>query len=54
MQTLISLLLSVISPELRNLLIAFVKDLKVRASKTPNPWDDIFVSILCTVLDIKD
>jgi len=54
MQTIIALLISVISPEIRNLLIVFVKDLKVKASKTPNPWDDVFVLILCTILDIKD
>lgn len=54
MQSLITLLIGVISPEIRNLLINFVKDLKIRASKTPNPWDDVLVLILCTVLDIKD
>ncbi len=54
MQTIISLLISVISPEIRALLVTFVKDLKIRSSETPNPWDDVFVLILYTILDIKE
>jgi len=54
MQTLISLLLSVISPEIRNLIVVFIKDLKIKSSKTPNPWDDVLVLILYTIFDIKE
>lgn len=54
MVQLIKLFLETITPSLRTLIIDFVKSLSTEASKTPNPWDDILVSILKTILDIKD
>lgn len=54
MIAIIQILLQAISPHLRDLILNFVKDLSVQAAKTPNPWDDILVAILKTVLDIKD
>ena len=50
----IKIILDTISPHLRNLIIDFIKSLKVEAEKTPNPWDDIFVSILITLFDIRE
>lgn len=47
------LLLTVMSPELRKNLEDFVKQLEVNAAKTVNEWDDVFVAILKTLLQIK-
>ena len=46
-------LLAVISPELRTAMVEFVGELEKRAKETPNPWDDIAVGILKTVLLMK-
>lgn len=48
----VGLVIGQISPELRNGMITFVKNLEAQAKKTPNPWDDIFVDILRSVLNI--
>ena len=54
--SLIRLLLSVISPELRNGLKVLLDNLEKQAEKTPNEWDNLIVSMLKSVLlgDTKD
>lgn len=47
-------MLSVITPQLRQGLIEFINNLEKQAKATPNPWDDIFVGIVKSVLQIKD
>lgn len=49
---LVQQMLSVISPEIRKAVIEFVNQLEAAAKKTDNPWDDIVVGILKTVLVI--
>lgn len=39
-----------ISPEIREFLKDAVDELKVKASKTPNPYDDLMVELLSTLL----
>jgi len=51
---LVGQMLSVITPQLRQGLTAFVITLEKQAKATPNPWDDIFVGIVKSVLQIKD
>lgn len=51
---LVTMVFSVMTPELRHSLSVFVKKLETDAKKTPNPWDDIFVGLLKTILGIKD
>ncbi len=46
--------LTVMTPELRNSVTAFVNKMDTDAKKTPNPWDDIFVGVLKSILGIKD
>jgi len=50
---LIALVTTVISPELKAGLTAFMSKLEADAKKTPNPWDDIFVGLLKSLLGIK-
>lgn len=47
---LITLIVTVMSPELRKGLEGFINDLEVQAKKTANPWDDILVGLLKTLL----
>ncbi|GAI52403.1 unnamed protein product [marine sediment metagenome] len=47
---LFGLVVTVISPELRKGLEVWLNELEARAKKTPNPWDDVFVGILKSVL----
>lgn len=37
---------SLLSPEMRKTLLAFVADLEAKAKLTQNPWDDVFVFVL--------
>ena len=50
---LIGLVLGQISPELRKAVVDWVTDMELEAKKTPNPWDDIFVGVIKSVLNIK-
>lgn len=50
---LITMILSLISPELRQGLTDWVIKLEADAKETSNPWDDIFVGLLKSVLGIK-
>lgn len=50
----IAMVFGVMSPELRTGITGYVKRLEADAKKTPNPWDDIFVGLLKSILNIKD
>ena len=47
---LIGLIVTVMSPELRKGLEDVISDLEMRAKKTANPWDDVLVGVLKTIL----
>ena len=47
---LIGLIFSVASPELRTMLEQWLAQLEAQAKKTSNPWDDILVGMLKTLL----
>ena len=51
---LIGLIIAVASPELRNGLGEWLDNLEKQAAKTDNPWDDILVAMLRTILLGKD
>ena len=42
----LSMILPLITPEIKNALCGLIKDLKERAAKTSNPWDDIVAELL--------
>ncbi len=46
----IPLILSVISPEIKQLVADFVIQLEANAKKTPNPWDDMLVELLKVII----
>lgn len=47
---LVRLVLTVLSPELRTALVEWLDDLDARAKNTDNPWDDVLVGILKSIL----
>lgn len=47
---LIALVVTVMSPELRKRLVEMLTDLETQAKKTANPWDDMLVDLLKTLL----
>ena len=47
---LIGLVVTVASPELRKVLEEWLNTLEANAKKTANPWDDVLVGMLKTVL----
>lgn len=47
---LITMVVTVMSPELRKGLEDVVNGLETQAKKTANPWDDILVGLLKTIL----
>ena len=47
---LVTMMLGVITPQLRKGLNEFILTLEKQAKETPNPWDDIFVGLLKTLL----
>lgn len=51
---LIGLIIAVASPELRKGLEDWLNTLEKQAAKTDNPWDDILVAMLRTILLGKD
>lgn len=51
---LIGLIIAVASPELRKGLDEWLTTLEKQAAKTDNPWDDILVAMLRTILLGKD
>jgi len=50
---LIGLVFSVASPEIRKGLEQWLDNLEVQAKKTANPWDDVLVGLLKTLLTGK-
>lgn len=47
---LIRLLITVISPEIRNSLVNLLNKLEADAKKTANEWDDVIVGLLKSLL----
>jgi len=47
---LITMIVTVMSPELRKGLEDVINSLETQAKKTANPWDDILVGLLKTLL----
>lgn len=47
---LISLIVTVASPELRARLMEWINTLEAQAKKTANPWDDVLVGLLKTLV----
>lgn len=47
---LIGLVVTVASPELRQMLTEWIETLEINAKNTANPWDDILVAMLKTLL----
>lgn len=47
---LITMVVSVATPEIRKGLEDVINGLETQAKKTPNPWDDILVGLLKTLL----
>lgn len=43
----------IMTTELRTLITKFLTELKKKASETPNQWDDVLVSFLCALFDVK-
>lgn len=43
----------IMTTELRELATKFLLDLKKKADATPNQWDDVLVSFLCNLFDVK-
>jgi len=50
LEKLLPLILSVMSPEIKKAVAGFVQQLDEQAKKTPNPWDDMFVAILKSII----
>ena len=50
---LIQLVVKVVSPEIRTGANQLLDDLEAKAKKTPNPWDDILVGLLKTIMTGK-
>ena len=50
LEKLLPLILSVMSPEIKKAVAQFVLQLEEQAKKTPNPWDDMFVAILKSII----
>lgn len=46
--------LKAISPQIRALLVTFLKNLEVEAPKTPNPWDDLLLLLLQVLFATED
>lgn len=44
---------TVISPDIRGMVVEWLRDLDTRAKATPNPWDDIFVAFLKMLLNVE-
>jgi len=49
----ITMVVGVVSPEIRTGANQLLDDLEAKAKKTPNPWDDILVGLLKTIMTGK-
>ncbi len=47
---LIALIVGVASPEIRKMLEQWLNQLEAQAKKTANPWDDVLVALLKTLI----
>ena len=47
------MIVSVISPQLREELVRFIANFEAHAKKTDNDWDDVIVIVLKAILNIK-
>lgn len=45
--------LKTISPEIKKLLVEFIKELDIKAKATENPVDDFFVTFLAFLFEIE-
>jgi len=50
LEKLLPLILTVMSPEIKKAIAQLVVNLDEQAKKTPNPWDDMFVAILKSII----
>ncbi len=50
----IKIVFSQISPQIRSAIEKFIKDLKSKAAKTPNVWDDMAVDLIASLLSIPE
>lgn len=50
--SILSNIFTLISPELKGLVDGLVKDLYAKAQATPNPWDNIAVGVVATLLGV--
>ena len=48
---LLPLILTVMTPEIKKLVVDFVKQLDEQTKKTSNPWDDMFVAIFKGIIN---
>jgi len=48
------LLISSLSPVIRDFLSEAIKELEKKAKETKNPYDDFFIEFLKIILDIED
>ena len=49
----ITLIVSQLTPEIKKLIIAFIKDLDKKAKDTPNIYDDMIVNFFKSVMSIE-
>jgi hypothetical protein len=52
--SIIQIIFNAISPDLRKLLVDFIKTLSEKAAKTDNPLDDIVINLIKQLFAIKD
>lgn len=50
---LIEIVLKSASPELRQFIIDWVKEIEAKAKETPNPWDDVLVGLIKVLLNVN-
>ena len=48
-----SMIMKVVSPQLREELVRFIANFEAHAKKTENEWDDVIVLVLKAILNIK-
>lgn len=48
----LSPLVGIVSTEIREVLVKFIKDFYARAEKTPNGWDDFLAELLAKIVGV--
>jgi len=51
---LILMVVSIMTPALREALCTFAKEFKTKATETDNPWDDVVADLLLAVLQCPE